>query len=166
MASQRIIVASFVGAAATAVAKLFESWRALDPNHDKPAVDRFCERWRMNDTSVHLAYYCAWVDRWLMGDIVPGPGTVGGNRFQATCMTKGVAEKHAAQCGTQWSEQEWLAARLREGAGSMAKLTNDISIVVVREVFGSSLADEETIDAMKTIPPWIADNHAATEDIV
>jgi hypothetical protein len=101
-------------------------------------------------------YFAEWVDRWLMGDLVPGPGAVEGRRFQATCLSPPLALQWADQCGSQVAEQNWLANRLREAASGWCEGAGPYVLVVVREVFGPSATDEELQAAAGTIPAWLS----------
>ena len=153
MATQRLTVATFAGESAVAVAALIRSWRTCP---DPAAVDRFCGALRENGSSLPIVYFCEWVDRWLMGDQVPGPGDVSGQRYEATCFTRSEAMAWAARCGNQWPEQQWLATRLREGASASSGLADRVVIVVVREVLGSSTTDEEVQASLGVVPGWLS----------
>src|SRR5262245_7617583 len=140
MATQRLIVATIAGDSAAAVASRFRSWVA---HADTAAVDRFCDGLRQHGDSLPVVYFCEWIDRWLMGDLVPGPGGVVGQRYQATCLTPEDAVSWSQRCGQQFQEQKWLAARLREAAAAWGTITERYAVVVVREVIGASSMDEE-----------------------
>src|SRR5262249_3964691 len=131
MATQRIIIAKVGGQAGTAVARLFRRWtdtRSLGDNDYRSSelwpetvcreIDRFAELLRENATDLSVSYFSEWIDHWLMGDEVPGPGAVCGKRFEASCSSPAEAEAWAAKCPEQFPEQEWLATRLREAAAS------------------------------------------------
>ena len=108
MATQHLTVATFAGESAVAVTDLF---RLLRTDYDLAAVDRFCATLRDNGRSLPVVYFCEWVDRWLMGDLVPGPDAAEGRKYQATCLSPEQAIAWAERCGHQFPEQEWLAAR-------------------------------------------------------
>ncbi len=156
MASQRLFIATLAGEAAAATANRFLSWRNATPADGAVAVDRFCAALRDNGTSLPVVYFSAWIDRWLMGDQVPGPGTVEGRRFQATCFSREEAVIWASRCGSQYQEQEWLAARLREAALAWKSLTDRAVVVVVREVFDGSTIDEEVQASLAVLPAWLS----------
>jgi hypothetical protein len=63
-------VATLAGQAAHAVAARSQQWHAIP---DAEAVDRLCVSLRENALSLAILYFAEWVDRWLMGDDVPGP---------------------------------------------------------------------------------------------
>ena len=101
-------------------------------------------------------YFAEWIDRWLTGSTVPGPGAVVGHRFEATCATAVEAAKLAECCGTQWDEQRWLAARLREAAAAWEPLVGPTVVVVLREVLGGSTMDEEVVASLVGVPAWLS----------
>jgi hypothetical protein len=155
MASQRVLIATIAGDSAVTVANLFASWRSEIGGSEIAAVDRFCEALRSNADALQVVYYCEWIDRWLMGDRIPGPGTVEGRRFQATCLTREETIGWAGHCGTQFEEQIWLATRLREAATARKDLANPAVIVIVREVLGSTTTDEEVLASLGAVPGWL-----------
>jgi hypothetical protein len=119
-------------------------------------VDRVCERLRANGTALPVVYFCEWVDRWLTGDRVPGPGAVEGKRFQVACLSPQQAVSWAGQCGSQFPEQEWLGGRLREAAQGWRSVAEPLAVVVVREVLGTSTTDEEVRAALHGVPSWLS----------
>ena len=156
MATQRLTVATLIGDSGVAVDALFRSW--LDGPAPEPAtVDQFCDRLRVNGAVLPVVYFCEWVDRWLMGDEVPGPGKVEGRRYQAACLSSSEAVAWADHLGNQWPEQEWFAIRLREAVGS-GSVADRFAVVVVRDVLGGSTTDGEIFDAMRGVPAWLFDD--------
>ena len=154
MASQRLFIATLAGEAAAVTANLFLSWRTAAPAAD--TVDCFCAAIRANAMSLPVVYFSEWVDRWLMGDLVPGPGTVEGRRFQTTCLSREKAVEWAGRCDSQCQEQVWLATRLREAAAAWTGLADRAVIVVVREVLEVSATDEEVQAALGLVPAWLS----------
>ena len=153
MATQRLLVATLAGRSASAVAARFEQWRAIP---DPEAVDRMCESIREGALSLPVVYFAEWVDRWLMGDLVPGPGAVQSRRFQAACLSPAQATGWADRCGTQFAEQGWLASRLREAAAGWGSVAEPYAVVVIREVVGASPTDGEVQAAGDSIPAWLS----------
>src|SRR5205809_4781704 len=152
MATQRMTVATLAGDSAAAVTALFRSWRT---GYDPAAVDRFCAALRDNGLSLPIVYFCEWIDRWLMGDLVPGPEAVAGHRFEATCGTTREAAEWSRRCGNQFPEQLWLAARLRESAEAWSSLIPEAVVVVLREPLGPSTLDEEVTASLDHVPQWL-----------
>src|SRR5207248_11179845 len=97
------------------VSALFRAWRTARAAGGEAAtddaIDDFGERLRSNYAALPVVYFCEWIDRWLMGDQVPGPAAVAGRRFQASCMSPEDAAEGAGRCGSQFPEQLWQAAR-------------------------------------------------------
>lgn len=156
MAVQRLIIAKITGDAGRAVLNLFAQLRQADADaRIADAVDRFCENLRANAYVLPVIYYSEWIDRWLMGDSILLTPPVEGKRFQACCMTSSQALERAAECRTQFPEQEWLSAHLREAAESWKPLVGESTIVLLREVFGPSTLDEEITASLQVVPDWI-----------
>lgn len=155
MATQRLTIATLVGASADAVEALFQSWRA-DPSAPNVAIDPFCEQLRTNGHLLPIVYFCEWIDRWLMGDRVPGPDALEGRRFQAVCLTPDEAIAWAEKLGIQFDEQVWFAARLREAADGWGLVVEKRAVVVIREVLDGSTLDEEVVAASRAISDWLS----------
>lgn len=152
MATQRLTVASLAGDSAVVVARRFDSWtNRVDP----VALDKFCGYLREHGTSLPVIYYCEWLDRWLMGDLVPGPVSVKGHRYQAACLSREQALAWADKCGQQFPEQEWLATRLREAAAGWGSIAQRIAVIVVREMLGPTTRDEELAASLANVPEWL-----------
>src|SRR5262249_31837124 len=105
------MVATLAGQSAVAVAARFEQWRAAS---DPVAVAGLCASVGGHALSLPVVYFAEWVDRWLMGDSIPG--VVEGRRFQVACLSPVQAVGWADLCGSQFAEQGWLARRLREAS--------------------------------------------------
>jgi hypothetical protein len=155
MATQRLTVATVIGESAERVFALFRSW-ALNPAPER--IDNFAVALRDNALSLPVVYFCEWADYWLMGgDLVPGSGVVEGRRYQAACLSPAQALAWAERCGQQFQEQEWLAARLREAVLSWQGVIGEqLAVVVLREVVGGAMSDEEVRESLTGVPEWLA----------
>jgi len=153
MATQRLTIASIAGDAGVHVAALFQSWRNKYPTPD--TVDRLCERLRANGSMLPVVYFAEWVDRWLMGDLAPGPAAVAGRRYQVACLTPQQAIKWAGQCGAQFAEQCWLATRLQEAAAAWEAVPGR-TVMVLREVLGPTTTDAEVRESLGGVPVWLS----------
>jgi hypothetical protein len=151
MAAQRLTTVTLAGQQAIAAAALFSHFRSV---RDPAAVDRFCAALRENAFSPAIVYFCEWVDRWLMGDLVPGPDKVEGRQYEAACFSPLKAQAWADQCGQQFVEHEWLATRLREAAAAWDHMEAR-AVVVLREAFDVSRNDEEVEAAFTEVPDWL-----------
>ncbi len=154
MASQRLFIATFAGEAAAVVTNLFRGWRATAV--DVAAVDGFCAAIRSNATALPIVYFSEWLDRWQMGDLVPGPGSVNGRRFQTTAFTRDEALDWASRCGNKFQEERWLTARLREAADAWNELVDRVVVVIIREVLGGLTTDEEIQASLRVVPSWLS----------
>jgi hypothetical protein len=112
--------------------------------------------------SLPIVYFCEWLDRWLMGDLVPGPEAVEGVRYQAACLVPEQALAWADRCGHQFPEQQWLASRLREAAVAWGGAEKQV-VVLVREVLGGSATDEEVETSLDAVPAWLVFPEAPAE---
>jgi len=152
---QRVILLTLGGEAAQRAAGLIDAWRRQS-NVDTAAVDGFCETLRaQSNETLSIVYYAEWIDRWLMGDRIPGPQAIDGRRFQLTCFTREQALDWAGHCGSQFPEQEWLAARLREAAAAWCGSAGQALIVGLREVTGASATDDEIETALQVVATWM-----------
>jgi hypothetical protein len=160
MATQRLTLATLAGDAGRAVSALFRAWRSTSAVGVEAApglaIDELGERLRSNGAALPVVYFCEWIDRWLMGDQVPGPGVIAGRRFQASCMSPEEAVEWAGRCGGQFPEQLWLAARLREAAEAWRPAVGPSVVVVLREVLGASSTDEEVLASLHGVPLWLS----------
>jgi hypothetical protein len=154
VATQRLTVAALAGQAAVAVAARFGQWRATPP--DPETVDRFCVLIREHALSPPVVYFAEWVDHWLIGDLVPGPGAVEGRQFQVTGLSRVQAVAWAERCGDQFPEQLWLASRLREAATGWGAAADRYAVVVAREVVATSISDDEVRAALGRLPAWLS----------
>jgi len=158
MALQRLFIATVGGDAGEAAADLLCKWRDA-PAVDVVAVDRFCTALRDNGALLPIVYFSEWVDRWLMGDLLPGSGAVEGRQFQVASFTRAETLAWSERCGNQHQEQEWLAARLREAASAWSEIVERVTVVVVREVLGGLTTDEEVRASEGMVPSWLADEY-------
>lgn len=155
MATQRLLVVAIAGDAARAIETLWRGWMSYHPPR-AAEVDHFCRQLRANGAALPVIYFCEWVDRWLMGDQVPGPQAVRGEQFEAACFSAEQALDWTNRCSGQFSEPQWLASRLREAVEAWEALAKPRMIVMVREVLGASTTDEEVHAALRGIPAWLS----------
>ena len=161
MPTQKLMIAAIAGHAGEAVGELFRGWRAArlgDGWHDnvRQAVDVFCEGLRAHGSELPVVYFSEWVDRWLMGDDVPGPEAVSGCRCEAACTPSADLANWARRLGNQHQEHRWLVRRLREATQAWQPLSGATVVVVAREVLGGSATDEEVTASFQVVPAWLA----------
>jgi hypothetical protein len=165
MATQRIAVAKIAGAGAAAVANRFRAWWAAREGASFPPavraeVDQFALALRAHSAAPPVVYFCEWIDHWSMGDAVPGLGIAGavvvqGDRFEACCHRL-PATVHAPTFRAQLTqESERLAARVREAGLAWADLAPEAVLIVLREVVGGTVTDDEVLASLGAVPPWL-----------
>jgi hypothetical protein len=120
-------------------------------------IDDFSHVLLANATGPPVVYFCQWMDSWLMGDKVPGPGTLSGQRFQASCLSSSDAAAWAAKCGEQFDEERWLAIRLQEAVKACQPSVDTAVLVILREVLGASISDEDMAASLSEVPAWLKD---------
>lgn len=152
VATQRMALAKVAGQAAAVVAEKFERWRT-EP--DPESLDQLCLSIREHSMALPIVYFAEWVDRWLMGDEVPGPDALEGKHFQLSVMTPKQAIDWADRLRTQFPEQKWLAYRLREAAEAWSLVVDRSVIVSIREVTGASTSDDDVREFLEHIPGWL-----------
>lgn len=152
MATQRWTMATLAGESVVMVVALFRSWQT---GHAPAEVDRFCASLRDNGLSLPLVYFCEWLDRWLMGDLLPRPDAVEGRTYQAVCLSLEQTRVCAEQCGHQFPEEEWMATRLREAAVGWDGVERR-TIVVIREVLGPTVTAAEVEASRGVVPKWLS----------
>jgi hypothetical protein len=157
MPTQRIAIATVAGEAAAVIEEYFARWRNSTAAERAVEIDRFCDALRINAASPPVVCFCEWIDSWSMGDRILHRSRVGGTRFQASCVTRLEAIAWAESCGDQHQEESWLAARLREASSAWCGPSDRISIVVVREVLGPLISDEEVAASLEAVPAWLSD---------
>jgi len=152
MATQRITVAVLAGGAGRVVRELFRSWRAMDSSCD--SIDQFCSALRAHGAELPVIYYCEWVDRWLMGDVAPGPHQIDGRKYQLACYSRPQALDRAKQCSRNVAEEQWFATQLRQASRCWPVEEHGV-MLAVREVIGSTALDEEVVSTLNDIPAWL-----------
>jgi hypothetical protein len=159
--TQRMTLATVAGEAARVISGLFDRWRALagDEEHNErrsQEIDTFCSQLRANGHARQVLYFTEWIDTWLLGNVLLGPQPFWARRFQTASFSREEAKAWAERCGEQFQEQVWLAARLREAAQVWQPLPSAPSVVVViREVLGVSISDEDIIPSLGVVPSWL-----------
>ena len=166
MASQRITVLKIVGTAGAVLCETVRSLRAAPESADR--TDSLARQLLAHRTELPVVSYVEWVDRWLMGDDVPGlferigGVVVAGRAFEIGACDPPELVNGLPTEGWQFDEQTILVRRLREVAAEWRPLARPAVLVVIREVLGASALDEEVRAAAASadVPEWIADPSA------
>jgi hypothetical protein len=152
MARQQMTVATVAGEAGRMVAALFRKWHSTqaDDRQDdaRRAVDEFAEQLRTRGGMPPIVYYCEWFDYWLMGDDIHLGKVAEGNRFSASCGSREEAMAWTEQCGNQFPERQYLAMHLREASEAWQSLAEPAVVVILRQVLGPSVTDEEVMASL------------------
>jgi hypothetical protein len=182
MASQRITVAKLGGASAGVVMRRLRGWSAARdpapadvwsseqwPEEVRLQVDAFADRLRVNAVGPPVLAFVEWSDLWSMGDLFarwlappggPPPVILHGDRFEAygyALPDDGRLIRHLAAAGPQqFPESDQYVSRLRETVEAWQELNREAAIVVLREVVGGLVTDEEVEDSLRIVPEWLA----------
>ncbi|WP_165252298.1 hypothetical protein [Paludisphaera soli] len=182
MASQRITVAKFGGVSAGVVMRRLRDWNIARhpasadewssdqwPPEVRLQVDAFADRLRANAVGPPVLAYVEWSDLWSMGDLFvrwlappggPPPVVLYGDRFEVygyALPDDGRLIRHLAAAGPQqFPESDQYVSRLHETIEAWRDLTREAAIVVLREVVGGLVTDEEGDESLRVVPEWLA----------
>lgn len=180
MASQRMIVAKVGGEAAVS---LFDRFRNFDPQGTPLRGDRdsrsggelqhFVSCLRAHSHCPPVLFYAEYVDMWSMGDVFTRP-FAGCNRRRFLQVEDGIelmvyrlpdkgrlertiraALRSKRARSAQWQETRLYLTILLESVLSWEEIKGKTAVVVVRDVHGSLVLDEDVIRSMKHVPDWI-----------
>ena len=183
MASQRITVAKVGGRASKVVVGQLSKWaraRSTDVRDEwssdqwpvtiRIQVDTFADRLRAAGYALPVIYFVEWSDLWSMGDLFPrwltpdgGPGPIiaHGDRFEIFGYPVPDGDRlrrHLSQAGQQqFPEYDDNVNRLQRALETRENLTDQAVILVLREVFGGLVTDEELAESIARIPTWLMD---------
>jgi len=164
MAMQRVIVLKIAGYSAEFVLSRFAQWPSRDPACDDEVLcheaDEFVENLRANAHRLPILFYCEWIDPWSSGDLVPrlrveSVKEVVGKRYEI-CIHELPVEAGKHMIGASLTQEcKWLRARIREASDAWEPMCGRSVIVVVREVLGGSVLDDEIEASVNQIPEWL-----------
>lgn len=181
MASQRITVAKIGGVAADVVLERLRRWadarQSSDPDEwsseqwsasVRVEVDSFAERLRANALTPPVIFFVEWSDLWSMGDLFrrwlsppggPSPIEIHADRvsvFGYSLPDGDRLARHLSSAGPQrCDESEQFIARLREALQAWRSLTEKSAFIVIREVVGGLVTDEEMHASLDVLPEWL-----------
>jgi hypothetical protein len=132
-------------------------------------ADRLADLLRSHSGTPPVIHFVEWVDTWTMGDtiarwLIPVRGTdalrVYGERYELFgyfLPDEGVLARHLADAGSQQHpEAEWLVTRLQEALVSWDNLIDRAVLLVLRQVMGPTVTDEELLASLQAVPIWLA----------
>ncbi len=183
MPTQRVTIAKIGGIAADVVVRRLREWSAArnttDPNAwsweqwtrpVRQAADQFVDRLRAHALAPPVVHFIEWVDMWSAGYLFPHwltppdgprPSVVYTDRlelFAYELPDEGRLAQHLAGAGPQqFPESDWFVARLREAICSWEELVERSVLVVLRQVSGGCVADEELLASLVHVPEWLSD---------
>jgi hypothetical protein len=185
MATQRVIIAKVAGAAGDALFRRFRKGpkqnasSASEPNtkgrtraptdHD---LQEFVDHLRRDACQPPVVFYAEYADTWSMGDVFARPfrmrrhvARVDANNLEITVyrLPDGgrleqfvrlmLRRKHLRERRPQ--EDRWFYTILLEALLSWESLVEDSVLLLVRDLVGGLLLDEEIERAAQQIPEWV-----------
>lgn len=183
MATQRITVAKIGGIAADVVLQRLRVWAAArgevdpdvwfgDPSSRSVRVqaDAFADRLRANSLAPPVIYFVEWADLWSMGDLISGwlmppvgtvPIAIYADRFEVygyDLPDGGHLGRRLSTAGPQqFKEYDQFVGRLHEAVGAWQDFAERAVLIVLREVVGGLVTDEELIDSLSHVPEWLTE---------
>lgn len=183
MAAQRITIAKVGGIAADVTLLRLRGWatarQSTEPdewsNDQWPSgvrvqVDAFANRLRANSLSPPVVYFIEWSDLWSMGDLFsrwltppggPPPFVIHADRFEVygyALPDGGRLSRHLTTAGPQqFDEYDRFVGRLHEALKAWQELTEQAVLIVIREVVGGLLTDDDLLASLSLVPGWLAE---------
>ncbi len=183
MATQRVTVAKLGGRAADVVLLRLKEWASARQTNDPtewsseqwPSIvrrraDAFADRLRTHALSLAVVHFSEWADLWSMGDLflrllTPPDGQcpliIHADRFEVYgygLPDGGRLDRHLARTGPQqFPESGWLVWQLQEAIRAGQELVDRAALVVLREVVGGIVTDEELSDSLSLVPDWLSE---------
>ena len=181
MASQRITIAKIGGVAGVAIGERIRRWAATRSAIDKTewspvqwpadvhlALDELVVALRQHCTAPPVLYFTQWIDLWSMGDIfkrgltprdATAPDEVHSQRCEVLSYRlpdEGRLLEHLQGCeAQQFREYEWYVSRLCEATKSWSELSDEATLLVIRETYGGLVTDEDVLEALTEMPNWL-----------
>jgi hypothetical protein len=165
MPTQRVTLAKIGGLAADAIERQFALWSSRRigdsyPEHVRRSLDEFAISLCAHASKPPVVYFSQWIDMWSLGDLLPGLGddraaTIDGIKYQACCHRPPIRFRTTIIGDDPPQESNWLVNRLREAEDAWAELVPNYIIVVVREVVGGLVEDNEMDAAQEHVPDWL-----------
>lgn len=181
MASQRVTIAKIGGKAGDIVLERLREWagaRQIDdptewrddqwPASVRSQAAAFAERLRANALFPPVVHFVEWSDLWSMFDVYtrwltppncPPPLEIDADRFEIFAYELpdgGRLERHLKKARRQqFPECDQYVTRLKEAVGAWGELVERSALIVVREVVGGLVTDEELVASLSVVPDWL-----------
>lgn len=183
MATQRITIAKVGGQAADRILQRLGEWAKARqtseplewsaeqwPSNVRCQADAFADRLRAHSDSPPIVHFVEWIDLWSMGDLFPrwltppdgpGPLIIHADRFEVYgygLPDGGRLGRHLASAGSQqFEEYDGFVSRLKESVGAWQGLVDRAALIVLREVIGGLVTDDEIRASLASVPDWLFD---------
>jgi hypothetical protein len=183
MATQRVTIAKIGGVAAEVALRQMREWADARqstephewssdqwPSNIRVQVDAFADRLRANSLSPPMLYFVEWSDLWSMGDLFhkwlsppggPSPLFICADRFEVygyALPDDGRLGRHLTTTGPQqFDEYDQFVGRLREAVEAWQELAEPVALIVIREVVGGLITDEELKASLSVVPKWLVE---------
>jgi hypothetical protein len=169
LATQRVTIAKVGGRAADVALLRLREWAAARKDADpdewssdqwpssvRGQADTFADRLRAHSLSLPVIYFVEWSDLWSMGDLFsrwltppggPPPLAIHADRFEVygyALPDGGHLGRHLTTAGPQqFGEYDQFVGLLHEAVGAWQELAERAALIVLREVVGGLVTDEE-----------------------
>lgn len=156
----------------TAARQVFdpEEWSSEQwPSVVRGRVDAFADRLRKDACFPPVIYYVEWSDLWSMDDLFsrwltppdgPRPINIHADRFEVYgygLPDNGRLIRHLASAGPQqFDEYDLFVNRLYEGVKAWQNLVDRAAVIVLREVVGGLVSDDELRASLSHVPDWLS----------
>jgi hypothetical protein len=183
VATQRITVTKVGGMAAEVVMLRLHEWASARQTDDptewaseqwslsvRSRADAFADRLRSQALAPPVVYFAEWADLWSMGDLFtrmlappggPAPSIIHADRFEIYgygLPDGGLLIQHLASVvPQQFTEYNWFVRHLQEAVRAWQELVEQATIVVLREVVGGLVTDDELSNSLSRVPDWLSD---------
>jgi hypothetical protein len=181
LAAQRMSIVKVAGVAGDHLASRLREWAGLRtaetpsewspdqwPQSVRTQIDSIASLVRENATEPPVIHFVEWIDLWSMGDLFRSwlspsggetPLTVFGDRFEVYghCLPDDglLLRRLANDRKHQFPEAEWFLKRLDEAINAWQDVAGRSLIVVLREVTGGLVTDDELAKALDELPNWM-----------
>lgn len=182
MATQRITLIKVGGCSADYIEQKLQSWvaaRTADKIDDwspeqlpldiRQQADDLADRLIANSSLPPVIHFVSWIDQWSMGDLVPGWLTspdgspllfLQTDRYEIYGYPlpdeKQLIRSLKRVGDQQWDEIDCYRRRLKEAVVAWQKIIDRSIIVVLREVLGATVLDEEVVESLSQLPEWLS----------
>lgn len=184
MATQRITIAKLGGIAADIALQRLRVWTAARgetdpgewssdqwPQNVRVQADAFADRLRANSLVLPVIAFVEWSDLWSMGDLFhhwlsppggPPPLAIHADRFEVYgygLPDGGHLNRHLTTAGRQqFEEYDQFVGRLHEAVDAWQELAERAALIVLREVAGGLITDEELTASLSLMPDWLLED--------